>query len=303
MASPERAHVPKAGTRTARGRLLAARLQALREERGYSRKEVNDKCGFAGTTVFRIETEETVPHDSTLTLILNLYKIEDPERAEIRELARLTRAASRGRKGVNNPTGWLHEYSDMMPDEYLDLIGFEADAAKNSTVGLLLIPGLLQTESYARAVIDGTLPGATDEEVERRVRVRMQRQGVLKRELPFQLDVILDEASLWRSVGGPDVMAEQLRALADGRPNVRIRVIPYSKGAHPGMINSFAILTFGDPGIPDLIYSETLAGDMFRDSEADLTRHWGIYRELEETALNETETAALLRSVARKHKR
>lgn len=293
--------LPKAGTRTARGRLLASRLVALREARKLTRKEVNERCRFANTACYRIETEDSIPHASTLNTLLTFYGVTESERDEILALAVAARAAA---KDPTNERAWLHEHSDKgMPDEYLDLIGFETDAARNSTVGLLLIPGLLQTEDYARAVIKGTLPQATVADVERRVRVRMQRQGVLGRDVPLGLHVILDEAALWRSVGGPDVMAQQLRTLAQSRPNVRIQVIPYSAGAHPGMINSFVILSFGEPGIPDLVYSEIHSGEILRGSEEDIIRHRAMFDELAGQAMTEDETRALLKSAARKHKR
>jgi hypothetical protein len=137
-----------------------------------------------------------------------------------------------------------------------------------------LIPGLLQTGDYARAVITGTLPMATQTEVDQRVQARLERQDRLHGDPPLELWAIVDEAAIRRMVGGPEVMHDQLAHLAQAAdlPNVTLQVIEFSVGAHPGMPGSFAYMEFSEPTDPELVYVDTLAGDLFLEAEADLRR-------------------------------
>lgn len=289
--------LPTAGgsIRTARGRQLAARLLELREmqQPALSRKQVAERIKLGYTTMYRIETGAATPQPRSLELLLDLYCVEGQERTDLIALA----------EGARVSDGWFRAYSDVLDEQYIDYIGFESDANRLDNYESLLIPGLLQTPDYARAVISGALRGATVTEVERRVSVRMQRQAELGKDDPVHLNAVIDEAALCRVVGSPTVMAAQLRALLTLPPNVRLQVIPFSAGAHPGMIGSFVVLHFADLDAADLVYIDSMAGDLFRESDADRDRFRSIFADLTGLALNAEDSAALIKSAARKHHR
>jgi transcriptional regulator with XRE-family HTH domain len=283
------------GIRTARGRQLAARLLELREARepAMSRKQAAEQLKLGYTTMYRIETGAATPQARTLESLLDMYEVAGQERADLMALA----------AGARTVDGWFRAYSDVLPEQYMDYIGFEADADRLDNYESLLIPGLLQTKDYARAVITGAVRKATANEVDRRVKVRMKRQEELAKPDPVHLNAVIDEAALWRVVGSPAIMSAQLKSLLEPRPNVRLQVIPYAAGAHPGMIGSFVILHFADLTAADLVYIDSMAGDLFRESEADRSRFRDIFTDLTKLALTVEDSAALIRSAARKHHR
>lgn len=161
--------------------------------------------------------------------------------------------------------GWMQPYRSELPEVYLDYIGFEDEARSISNYESLFVPGLLQTEEYARAVIRGTVPHVSPEQLENGVLARMERQALLTRENPPRLWAIMDEAAARRQVGGPQVMAAQrgrLGAIA-ALPHVTLQVIPFTAGAHPGMPGSFIVLDFADPADQSIVYIDSMAGDLF----------------------------------------
>ncbi|MCZ9339517.1 DUF5753 domain-containing protein, partial [Streptomyces sp. TRM76130] len=169
-------------------------------------------------TLYRIEKPEGRPQMRTLMTLLDLYQVSDSQRARITAL----------HEGADTQ-GWLRPYHDALRDEYNTYIQFEAEAKAVRNWEALYVPGLLQTEDYARVVIKGHLPDASPDDLEQRVRARMERQAVLSKEHPLQLAAIMDEAALRRQVGGPAVMADQLRRLQElaDLPHVSVQVIPY----------------------------------------------------------------------------
>jgi Domain of unknown function (DUF5753) len=175
-------------------------------------------------------------------------------------------------------------------------IGFEDQAMSISNYESLFVPGLLQTEEYARAQLRGTLPTATDAEVENRVQARMERQPVLLKDDAPKLWAIVDEAALRRQVGGRDVMRGQAARLLEARslPNVTIQVIPYGAGAHPGMDGSFVILGFPDADDPSIVYSESAAGGLFLEEDAEIRRYILMFEHLRAAASGLDATATLL---------
>jgi hypothetical protein len=162
-----------------------------------------------------------------------------------------------------------------------------------------VMPGLLQTEAYARAVIRGLLPEQSDEDIERRVEVRLRRQQVLVQMQAVRLWAILDEGVLWREVGGVAVQRAQLRHLvAAGRsPNITVQVLPFSAGAHVGMSGSFRVMEFAEPD-PPLIYTENAGGGLFLDGEADAQRYRASFQRLAAQALSPDDTMAMMGEAA-----
>jgi uncharacterized protein DUF5753 len=159
---------------------------------------------------------------------------------------------------------------------------------------------LLQTENYARAAIRGVLPLAGDDEVGHRVQVRLRRQELLHKKSPLRLWAIVDEAAVRRLVGGPDVMAAQLRALAEisRLPHITIQVIPFVVGAHAGMPGSFVVMDFPDAADPALVYLDSMAGDLFLERDADVRRYGVTFEHLQAAALNPADSKRLVEDQA-----
>jgi transcriptional regulator with XRE-family HTH domain len=171
-------------TTTVRLRRLAAELRKLRGETGLSREDVVERTGVNVATLYRIEHARVRPQTRTLRALLDTYRVSETRQAELLALSR--EAGQRG---------WLHAYESELPEQYTTYIGFEDEARSIWNYESLLVPGLLQTEEYARAVIRGGLPGASHDEVERRVEARMARQAVLTRNSPVRLWAIVDDTA------------------------------------------------------------------------------------------------------------
>lgn len=164
----------------------------------------------------------------------------------------------------------------------------------------LFLPGLLQTEDYARAVIKGNLPMASSDEVEQRVQARLERQAAITKDDPLHLWAIMDEAALHRLVGGAKVMREQMNRLvsATTEPPVTLQIIPYAAGAHAGMAGSFVLMDFPDAADPAVVYIESLAGDLFLEAETDLRRYGLVFDNLRAVALSPDDSMNLIATSA-----
>lgn len=282
--------VTKKHTPTVRLRRLAAELRRLRASVNLSREDVTEQTGINSATLYRIETAKTRPQTRTLVALLKLYGVDDQQREHLVALSK-----------QSTEQGWLRSYHSDLPEEYTAYISFEAEALGVRNYESLFIPGLLQTVDYARAVIRGVLPMANQQEVDDRVRARMERQGVLSKAQPLKLWAIMDEAALRRLVGGGKIMQAQLRHLLDvtREPHVTLQVIPFSIGAHAGMPGSFVLMDFADPMDTDLIYIDSMAGDLFLESEADISRYSIIFDNLRAVALSPDSSVELVANIAR----
>jgi Domain of unknown function (DUF5753) len=181
---------------------------------------------------------------------------DEEERDALRALARRASAP-----------GWWHDYSDVLPTWFEAYVGLEEVATQIRAYEVQFVPGLLQTEDYARAVTLLGHDAASAREIERRVRLRMTRQGVLAREDPPNVWAVIDEAVLRRPAGGPAVMRGQLEHLAELalRPNVTIQIIPFRTGGHSAAGGPFSILRFAEPDLPDVVYLEQLTSALYLD--------------------------------------
>jgi transcriptional regulator with XRE-family HTH domain len=275
---------------TVRQRRLASQLRRLRTETQLSREQVEERTGINEGTLYRIETARSRPQKRTLIALLDLYEVTGALRTDLLEIAKTA-----------DDQGWLRPYHAELPEEYAAYISFEAEARATRNYESLYIPGLLHTEDYARAVIRGTLPTATQTAVEQRVQARIERQDRLADESPLELWAILDEAAVRRLVGGPQVMRAQLAHLATAadQPNITLQVIPYDAGAHPGMSGSFVYMEFGGPDDPDLVYVDTLAGDLFLETEADLRVYSSMFDHLRAMAVSPAHTTSMVSTLIR----
>ncbi|WP_121389419.1 helix-turn-helix domain-containing protein [Actinokineospora cianjurensis] len=276
-------------TPTVRLRRLAAELRRLRGEVGMTREEVSEQTGINSVTLYRIESAKARPQGRTLAAMLSLYEVDAETRAQ---LVALSKDATK--------QGWHQPFYSELPDEYTAYISFEAEARSMRNYESLFVPGLLQTEDYTRAVVQGVEPNIPKADAEARVQARLARQGLLTREPPLSFWAIVDEAALRRMVGGTAVMAEQYKHLIEAvsQPRVTLQIVPFAVGAHPGMPGSFVILDFADPMDTDLIYLDSMAGDLFLESEQDIQRYTTMFDNLRAVALSPSASAQLLADLA-----
>jgi len=261
----------------------------LREAAGLTQEEVSERTGKDRSTLYRLESAQQRPQRSTLIQLLDLYGTNETHRHEMMEL--LKDAGQRG---------WMRPYLSELPETYSDYIGFEDEARSICNYQSLFIPGLLQTEAYARAQLRGTWPSASDEDIELRVAARMERQPVLVKDDAPKFWAIIDEAALHRLVGGRDVMSDQIARLLEthSHPDITIQMIPYRAGAHPGMDGSFVILDFPNVDDPSIVYIESAAGGLFLEEAMAIRRYILMFEHLRAAALGLDATADLLRTIA-----
>jgi transcriptional regulator with XRE-family HTH domain len=279
-----------AGTGPAvRRRQLMAELKRLREATGLTQEEVAGQLDWHPTKIMRIETGRTAPHPNDVRVMLGLYGVTDPG-----VLSGLLKLAKDARQ-----RGWWYSYRDVLLSRFELFLGLESEADTIRDFDLTMIPGLLQTEDYARELIRG-LMAHDAAEVERRVELRMARQKVLTREDPPQLWAILDEAAVRRVVGGKAIMKTQLLHLADCAEQGRItlQVLPYGAGPHPGQAGPFIILGFADPTEPEVVYMETVAGNLYVDKPEEVRVFSTVFDQLRAVALSPAQSKAMLQALA-----
>ena len=239
--------MPAAGSPTARRRELGAMLRSLRESAGLTTEQAAQRLGFSRSKISRLENGRRGASQYDVTLLCDLYEVDDEQRARLGELA------AEGKQRV-----WWQSVN--LP--YGDYIGLEAEAESISDYGLAVVPGLLQTPDYARALVEAGAPMLAPAIVEERVRARMARQRLLSSNKPPSFVAVLDESVLHRVVGNPAIMLGQLKQLIEMAqwPNVTIRIVPYDAGIVPAGVSKFVILRTTLPDIADVVLIEELTG-------------------------------------------
>ena len=273
-------------------RRLRTELRKARQDAGLTQEQVADAMDWSLSKVIRIEAGTVGISTTDLKALLSHYQIDDPDLTS--QLVALARAA--------RERSWWSVYRDAAPPGVLQLIGYEAASYIIRNFETLLIPGLLQTEDYARAVVMTLEEGATAERVNTSVEIRMRRQEQLDRDDPPLLFFILDEAVVRRLIGGRDVMRRQIHSLieAAAKPNVTIEVVPFSAGTHPGLRGPFVIIEFPDPGDDDVLYLEA-RGDMIRggiSEEGEVSGHREVFEQLRQLSLGPDGSSAYLGKLA-----
>ena len=273
-----------------RRRQLMTELRRLRDEAGLTQDEVAARLDWHPTKVMRIETGRTAPHPNDVRVMLGLFGVTSPE-----QVSALVKLAQDARQ-----RGWWYSYRDVLLNRYEFFIGLETEASSIRNFELAMVPGLLQTEDYARALISGGPMELDATEVDRRVEVRTTRQQALDRDERPQLWVIVDEAAIRRTVGGPAVMRGQLEALVtmSGQARTTIQVVPYSAGAHPGQLGPFVILGFTEPSEPEVVTMETVGGNLYVDKPEEVRLYTTAFDHLRAVALSPGDTRAMLRAAA-----
>jgi transcriptional regulator with XRE-family HTH domain len=257
--------------------LLAKDLRRLREDNKLTQHDVAEKLGWSREKVGRIETAATSVSPADVALLLSQYGVTDAE--ELSEFEK--RAVSAQRPGWN-------EFKGLLPNGYLTYLGFEEVATTMRQYHLSLIPGLLQTRSYMHEVLTH-VSEISPRDVRRLTDARLRRQDLLTADERPLFKFIIDEAVLRRSVGGNEVMREQLQRLRqiNQLEGVHLMLLPFTAGAHPGMKGAFNLLTFEDAPYDNLLYMETAEGDrMDRDNEDVVAEFLHIFEELESKSLS-----------------
>jgi hypothetical protein len=276
-----------------RRRRLAAELRRLRSDSKLSIDDVAGTLKWPGSKVSRIENRQVGITTRDLRNLLDLYQVQDRAyRDELLEMAR--RATERG---------WWQSYSSgVVQTDYANLIGLEAEAATIRTYGSELVPGLLQTADYARAIIRAGRPADTSKEIERRVEVRLERQEVLYRAdpPPPKVSIVLNEGVLIRRVGSPEIMQAQIGHLAKkrDRANVVVQILPFSAGEHPGMVGPFTMLTFLDAADPGVVNVENHTGSHMLERPEDLQAYEEIWGAIQAKAVSPDDSRAVMRTYA-----
>ena len=274
---------------TVRGRRLIREIERLRRGTGLSMEAAAQQLGWSTSKLYRLENGRSRITTDDLADMLELYSVRSPEREALIQLGRDARRR-----------GWWTAYSDVFTGNYISM---EAEAASIRINGHLM-PGIFQIPGYAREMIRRTRPAISAEDAERRVAARAARQDALfSRDQPPQVHVILDEAVVYRQVGGPAMTNQQLTALAEAatRPNITIQLLPFTAGANAGMDGHFVILAFPDCEDPPVAYVEGLMGDVYVEAGEEVDRFALAWTHLVTQALTPDESAAMIRTLAKEN--
>nr|WP_203615905.1 helix-turn-helix transcriptional regulator [Streptomyces sp. SID13726] len=244
--------------------ILGRRLQERRQDAGASLEDAARALRVKTLTIRRLEKAEVALKPLYVEKLLETY---GADRQEIDEFVALAERA--------NQPGWWHAYRDVLPNWFSAYVSLETGARTLRTYEPHYVTGLLQTHAYARGVLRGGFPNDTDEELDRRVDLRLRRQGLLARPEAPTLWVVMEEAVLHRVVGGPEVMREQIERLLEVSEleHVSVDVVPFTAGAHVGVCAPFTYFRFEEPELPDIVYTEILSGAMYLDQRSDVSAH------------------------------
>lgn len=277
---------------TVRLRRLGSELRRLRDAAGFTLDQVGAEMECSGARISRMENGQVKVHPRDVRDLLALYGVEDEKlRDSLITLARQARQK-----------GWWQTYGNVLSDTHTDFVSLENSAASLRTYQTQLVPGLLQTPEYLRALAAADRRLADDEEeTEKYIQARTVRQSVLSREEPLRLWAILGEAVLHQQVGGAEVMRAQLRHLhtAAGSGNVTLQVLPFSNGAHAGMMGPFVIFEFPDRADLDVVYLENLTSSLYLEDEAEIARYTEVFDHLRASALPTARSRKLIEQVAK----
>ena len=264
-----------------RRRKLGAELRALRTSAGLTSGEAARLVGWHQSKVSRIETGTSGVKPADVRLLLDTYGVAD---SQLRELL-MVLAGSDDSDGRHH---WWHAYRGVLPPTYRDFISLESQAGSMRTLETTVVPGLLQTPEYARAVTSAAVEGLPEGRLDTLVEVRLARQDVLRADPPLELSAVLDEAVLRREVGGPGVMARQLERLVEAArlPQVRLQVLPFAAGAHIGVTGPFVIFSFSSTSDLDVVVLDHLTSSLYLERKEDLQAYTEAFNALQIHALS-----------------
>ncbi|MCX5330221.1 MULTISPECIES: helix-turn-helix transcriptional regulator [unclassified Streptomyces] len=268
--------------------VLGRRLQELREAAGLKREEAAKVLRVAPATVRRMEMAEVALKIPYVQLLLSTYGVSEEETDAFVALA----------EEANQP-GWWQRFHDVLPDWFSLYVSLEGAARIIRSYEPHFVPGLLQTEAYARAVMEaGTIAQQGSDTIERHVSLRMTRQQLLEKPDSPHLWVIMDETVLCRPVGqGGEIMREQLDRLLEfaERDRVTLQIAEFAAGPHPGTYAPFSLFRFAEPELPDMAFTEYLTGALYLDSRAEVSAHLEVLDHMTARAASAERTKKILR--------
>ncbi|MFI1028780.1 helix-turn-helix domain-containing protein [Streptomyces sp. NPDC002623] len=252
------------GTPTVLRMILGRRLQERRQNAGASLEDAARALRVKPLTIRRLEKAEVGLKPLYVEILLETYGA-DPQ--EIEEFVALAERA--------NEPGWWHPYRDVLPSWFSGYVSLETGAKTLRTYEPHYVTGLLQTPRYARGVLSGGFPNDHDDDLRRRVDLRLRRQSLLERADAPTLWVVMEEAVLHRVVAAPEVMREQIDRLLEVSEleHVSVDVVPFTAGAHVGACAPFTYFRFEEPELPDIVYTEILSGAVYLDQRSDVAAH------------------------------
>jgi len=259
------AEVQAGGGPTVRRMLVGAQLRRLRTEQGITREQAGEAIRASEWKIHRLENGQVGFKDRDIVDLLRFYGVDDP--ADVEALLAMARDA--------NTPGWWHQYGDVLPQWFRAFVDLEAAATLIRTYEGQLVPGLLQTEDYTRAVMRGARLPEPAEDTERRIALRLMRQTLMTRPDAPHLWAVVDEGALRRPVGGRQVIRAQLDRLIEATelPNVTLQVLPLRAGAHPALVGAFSILRFPDQDLPDVVYVEHLTNALYLSKQEEVDQY------------------------------
>ncbi len=274
---------------TVRRKRLGIELRRLREQASLTCEEVGQRLDCSGTRISRMETGRISVRPGDVRELLEIYGVTGGEADALVQLAREARQK-----------GWWHTYGRVLPPWFEAYVGLEAAAIRFRDFQSMVVPGLLQTEDYARAVLRAAPNPGSPEDTDRQVALRMERQAILGQANPPDLWVVLTENIVRVQVGGPAVMRSQLRRLIDvaERSSVTLQVLPFTTAAHVDPISPFTILEFPDPADPTVVYLEHLTGSLFLEAAEEVSRYTVVFDHLRAEALGTAPSIDLIARVA-----
>ena len=280
---------------TVRRRRLGMELRRLREASSLMIEDVAKHLECSMSRVSRIETGKSVARIRDVRDMLDLYQVGDETQRE--QLLKLAKDAQQ--------RGWWTEYESVLSAGLDTYVGLEASAASIRSFQTHLVPGLLQTEEYSRALIKVGQPTESSVNIDRMISLRRRRQAMLADAGTLEMWAVLDEAVLRRPIGGNAVMRAQLARLleVDELPSVTIQVLPFTRGAHPGLGGAFTIIGFPDPTDLDVVYVDSPAGNIFLEKDKDVRRHTTWFDHLRAAALPPDESTDFIALVADEFKK
>jgi transcriptional regulator with XRE-family HTH domain len=271
--------------------LLGTQLRRLREAVGITAEKAGYEIRASRSKISRMETGRVGLKLRDIEDLLTLYGVADQkQRGNVLTLARRSREPE-----------WWTQYSDILPDWFETYLGLESAASVIRSFETQFVPGLFQTEDYARAVTRLGHQTAPEQEIERRVGLRLRRQDVLARRQPPRIWAVMDEAVLRRPIGGETAMREQLGHLVEAarRPGVRLQVVPFARGGHAGASGSFSILRFEERDLPDVVYMEQLTTAVYLDQRPDVEHYLEAADQLSGEALTPLDTMRFIEQISR----
>lgn len=274
---------------TVRRKRLTVELRRLREKAGLTCEDVGHRLECSGTRISRMETGRIGARPGDVRELLEIYGVTGADADSLVQLARDAR-----RKG------WWHAYARVLPPWFEAYVGLESDAAGLRDFQPSVVPGLLQTEDYACAVLREAPHAGRGEDIDLQVALRMRRQAILDQASPPQVQVVLSESALRAQVGGPAIMRAQLLRLADlgARPDLTLQVLPLRTAAHAQPVSPFTMLEFADSADPTVVYLEHLTGSLLLEDEEEVRRYRAVFDHLRAAALGPGPSADLIAAAA-----